>query len=362
VRCAARAQQSRLAPSNGIVWTKLDPRARLRTNDRGIVTPRTRLSDEHELAPQPERVFSADDLVRQLDRLRRAAAAGTAQRRVGLDRLARATGIPRSTLHTYLSGATFPPASAVDRIVIALGCEPPQVRAWASAWDRVADAAHGSRARRGVSPNSKLLSFCGDVRDQLDRPTDRAYDLLEPVALFERVHIGPTRAIAALDVRATVRAVGGRADRYAIRIGPNPAIDIARLDLTNLVNCRPGRQRTLTEPRVRVLEALFDHALEPGETYTFEFRVDYAAAAIRGAPPRVSTETLRAFLRRGPLFTMETRFPEGDPPAALRQVHLAHVAAEENVVRPLTVNEWGAAHVVVEHPVAGLHGMRWTWP
>jgi len=319
-----------------------------------------RASDAH-LPARPDQIFSAEDLTLHLDRLRRSAAAGKPQRRIGLDQLARATGIPRSTLHTYLSGATLPPASALDRLVIALGCSDEEVRAWATAWDRVTDAAHGSRGRSGVSSSSKLLAFCGDVRSKLDRPTDRAYDLVEPVVLFERVHIGANRRVAAIDVRATVRAIGERADRFAMRIGPNPAIDIDRLELTDLVNCRPGRHRTLASPRVRVLEALFDHELEPGETYAFELRVDYTAAFVTPAPPDVSTSNLRGFLRRGPVYTMETRFRADDLPRDVRQVQRAHPDGEDNVVRPLVLNEWHAAHIVVEQPVAGLHGIRWEW-
>jgi hypothetical protein len=58
---------------------------------------------------------------------------------------------------------------------------------------------------------------------------------------------------------------------------------------------------------------------------------------------------------------METRFRAGDLPRDVRQVQLTDPDGPENVVRPLALNEWHAAHIVLERPSPGLHGIRWTW-
>jgi tetratricopeptide (TPR) repeat protein len=82
------------------------------------------------------------DLVEEVGRLRTKAARGRGLRQVSLAVLAREAGVPRSTLHTYVTGATLPPADVLDRIVIALGGTPAEQRRCAEAWDRVSANEH----------------------------------------------------------------------------------------------------------------------------------------------------------------------------------------------------------------------------
>jgi tetratricopeptide (TPR) repeat protein len=88
--------------------------------------------------PEPglEGVRSPADLVRALDVLRQRAARGSGRGRVSLDRLARASGIPRSTVHSYVSGTRLPPADALDAIIVALGATTAEQRDWAEALER----------------------------------------------------------------------------------------------------------------------------------------------------------------------------------------------------------------------------------
>ncbi|WP_344666941.1 ATP-binding protein [Catenulispora yoronensis] len=73
------------------------------------------------------------DLLAALDRLRMRAARGTGKPRVPLRDLASATGVPRSSLANYLSGATLMPADVLDAVVLALGASPAEAREWANA-------------------------------------------------------------------------------------------------------------------------------------------------------------------------------------------------------------------------------------
>ncbi|MFD0634715.1 helix-turn-helix domain-containing protein [Catenulispora yoronensis] len=75
------------------------------------------------------------DLLAALDRLRMRAARGTGKPRVPLRDLASATGVPRSSLANYLSGATLMPADVLDAVVLALGASPAEAREWANAWE-----------------------------------------------------------------------------------------------------------------------------------------------------------------------------------------------------------------------------------
>lgn len=96
----------------------------------------------------PDAVSDLNDLARELDHLRCRAARGTRRVRVSLDDLAGRVGIPRSTLHTYVTGQTLPPAEILDRIVIALGASPAEQGGWGDAWYRVAECRHDHRQPR----------------------------------------------------------------------------------------------------------------------------------------------------------------------------------------------------------------------
>ena len=99
-----------------------------------------------------------------------------------------------------------------------------------------------------------------------------------------------------------------------------------------------------------------------GEAYMLEFTVDFAAARIPGVPTPPTTELLRGFRRAGAMYGLEAVFPPGSGPERLRQIHLSHVDAEENLVAPVALTKWDTSHVLVEQPAAGLHGLRWDWP
>jgi hypothetical protein len=101
--------------------------------------------------PNPEAVTDLAGLVEALDRMRRRAARGTGKGRVSLQDLSRLTGLPRSTVHTYVSGKALPAVDVLDRIVLGLGAVPEELAAWSEAWFRVA-AARDERHREAMSP------------------------------------------------------------------------------------------------------------------------------------------------------------------------------------------------------------------
>ncbi|MEU0879879.1 tetratricopeptide repeat protein [Lentzea sp. NPDC005914] len=96
------------------------------------------------------------DLVRQLEVLRGNAARGSGRTRVSLADLAKRIEVPRSTVHTYLTGQTLLPAEVLDRIVIALGGTNADQRLWADAWDRVAAHEHSSKQPQQTSKPRQL--------------------------------------------------------------------------------------------------------------------------------------------------------------------------------------------------------------
>lgn len=81
----------------------------------------------------PSRIASIEAFVTELSNLRRAAAFGTGKARVSIDDIARGTGIPRSTVHVYVSGRVLPPEDALSTILSYLGCERAEILDWLSA-------------------------------------------------------------------------------------------------------------------------------------------------------------------------------------------------------------------------------------
>lgn len=82
-------------------------------------------------------VASLPQLLAELDLLRRHAAKGMGKARLSLADIAKASGIPRSTLASYLNGSTLITADALDSVVLALGVTPRDARRWATAWERI---------------------------------------------------------------------------------------------------------------------------------------------------------------------------------------------------------------------------------
>ncbi|WP_196279486.1 tetratricopeptide repeat protein [Catellatospora vulcania] len=77
------------------------------------------------------------ELLTALDGLRTRAARGTGRPKVSLRELQARTGVPRSSLSGYLTGATPMPVDVLDAIVLALGVSPAETRRWAQAWEQV---------------------------------------------------------------------------------------------------------------------------------------------------------------------------------------------------------------------------------
>jgi tetratricopeptide (TPR) repeat protein len=121
-------------------------------------------------------------LLAELDRWRVLAARGTGKAKLSLQDVARASGVPRSTLATYLSGATTLPIDTLDAVVLALGASPEEARAWSAAWERATDAtgtpappkptATGGPAVRQLPADVAGFTGRGAALKELDRLLD----------------------------------------------------------------------------------------------------------------------------------------------------------------------------------------------
>lgn len=106
---------------------------------------------------------SLNKLLAELDRWRVRAAKGRGKARLSLQDLASATGVPRSSLSNYLSGATVMPVDVLDAVVVALGAAPAEARSWTAAWERATED-HLSGSGDGPVPDQLPMpaaGFCG---------------------------------------------------------------------------------------------------------------------------------------------------------------------------------------------------------
>ena len=122
------------------------------------------------------------DLARELDLLRARAAAGTLKAKVSVEDLAGLVRLPRSTLHSYLSGQTLVPSEVLDRVVLALGADSAEQREWNEAWYRLHARAPGRP--RAVPPGAPFClppvarGFTGRAAElaELDRLAGNGFD------------------------------------------------------------------------------------------------------------------------------------------------------------------------------------------
>lgn len=162
--------------------------------------------------PDPTRVSTLDDLVRELNLLRSRAARGTRSARISLEELAGRVGEPKSTIHAYLTGRRLAPAQLLDRMVIALGTSPAEQREWAEAWYRVC-AQREATVRTGAPSTATMPR-------QLPPAVAHFTGRLEELAELDRVFAaggGIAALVGTAGVGTTALAVHwaqARSDRY----------------------------------------------------------------------------------------------------------------------------------------------------
>jgi hypothetical protein len=147
--------------------------------------------------PDPRRARDLSGLSAELDLLRRRAARGMRKIQVSLQDIARWLDLPRSTVHAYVSGKTLPPADVLDKIVIALGADEVEQRAWAEAWHRVYERVGPPRraARNGHTPGRSE----GLERDGRAGSLSRARPLPRQLPVDVAGFTGRDRELSALD-------------------------------------------------------------------------------------------------------------------------------------------------------------------
>jgi O-acetyl-ADP-ribose deacetylase (regulator of RNase III) len=108
--------------------------------------------------PDPQGVYTLEDLAAAFTRLRRRAARD-GQVQLSVRDLAARIHRPPSTLDPYLRGVRLCPADVYEDLLLALGVGLDQLRPWLEAWERLADAAAAPSPSPASSPRSAVLPY-----------------------------------------------------------------------------------------------------------------------------------------------------------------------------------------------------------
>ena len=193
-------------------------------------------------------------------------------------------------------------------------------------------------------------------------------DKFRSMTIMERFEIGADKRMQRLRIQEATRAHEAGADRSVLVHNADPDLDVSRIQLTDLDNCRVGRTRVLEDANFLAYELLFDHSLLEGETYLFGYTVDLSQAylssaelAERGIERVVATDGQRSLRRATHSYVLEARFDPAALPVRCFHVQSARVGDQQREIAELHLNAHHAAHVAMQNVPPGVHGMRWEW-
>ena len=277
--------------------------------------------------------------------------------------MARSTEIPRSTLHTYLTGRSLPSRDALGRIAVALNCSAAERAALMRAWDRVCVGA-AAASTDGV-PLSTL------VAPKLDAATAA---LLGPdssvrtVAVDDLLTLGPNGQTRRVFRRRTIQAqVDFADDLYGVEYpGPRVAADRIRIDSTD--NCSIDRIDHSELGTHLVYRIKFGQVLRAGDVSSFAFAFDFADAYRPGivldpGSPEAADDQRYLYNTRHGLgtFSLRVEFHPDDLPTTVNRVKKVNVAGPVLDRRPTSVNQAGVAEHALRNTPPGAFGLEWAW-
>lgn len=285
---------------------------------------------------------------------------------MGLDDLARRSGLPRSTLHTYLSGQTLPTVSALDRIAAALDCSGAERAELARAWERITE--DFVVARGGEPPRVPLLRVL-DAEPIGIPPSELARnDDLRLVAAHQITRMGIGRRRRWVDIQETFQAKTDGVRSHLHVITPSGRVAANQLSVSSTANCRVAKVDHAGAETFAIFRLDFGRTLDAGETAAISFQVDFRDAyrgekELAQAPSPESDQRVVWGLREScSTLVVEVQFNEHELPTSVSEVHSATVRSPVTQSRALLLNDWGVAQLVRDRPLAGAYGISWDWP
>jgi hypothetical protein len=206
----------------------------------------------------------------------------------------------------------------------------------------------GSRGYRHLMAASSQLSV---MLAELGTTAD---EKLHIAAQHESVWIGPDRAAHRRETFQVLRAHQDGVDRYiAIAIG-DPGVDVAKMEIRALENCRVGRVRRDPAAGLVVSELLFDLILRTGQTHLIRYEVVDRSGA-------ECVEYERGFRFPAGQYALQVRFDAAALPVACFRYARRDVAAGPAEETELTLTGHHSVHVSLAPVPPGVAGIRWEW-
>jgi len=206
------------------------------------------------------------------------------------------------------------------------------------------------------------------VRRMVAIDSRRITERLLDVSLTESFRVGADRRLEQLRTNIVTKAREDGADRQMILYNADADVDVSKVRLLDLENCRVGRQRVLRDANFVASELLFDRALNVDDTHLFSFRLDMSDANMdaaeltsRGIALSEAVDGGRVFRRPVHSYVLEARFHADALPVRIFHVQAPRAGANAQVIRELILNSHHAAHVALQNVQPGLHAIRWEW-
>jgi hypothetical protein len=207
------------------------------------------------------------------------------------------------------------------------------------------------------------------VRRMVAIDSRRITDRLLDVSLNESFQVGADRRLEFLSTSTVTKAREDGADRQMILYNSDPDVDVSKMRLTDLENCRVGRQRVLRDENFVASELLFDRALNVDDTHLFSFRLDLSSANLsedelqrRGIARTDAVDGGRVIRRPVHSYVLEARFHPNALPVRVFHVQAPpRAGANPQIVRELILNAHHAAHVALQNVQPGVHAIQWEW-
>jgi transcriptional regulator with XRE-family HTH domain len=269
--------------------------------------------------------------------------------------LAHVCGVSERTVRALETGsARRPHRDTVERLGRALKLDGREFTSFVQGWFL--------NARRPVSLGDliALPQLSRPVVDQLMKQRD----LVRDVSVADQFVIGTDGRVSSLESRISIQATGDGVDRYVFLRSCSPDfVDPERLNASGFDNCRPGQSQLVEALEAKMFELLFDTTLRPSEIYMFKYGLDYRTAYVSETGfARPETEIIRAVRAPGTMMSFQVKFAGPRLPVNVRRVEQPTIDGPEHAVGQLRLSPFHIAHLVIERPGAGAHGIRWDWP
>ena len=206
-----------------------------------------------------------------------------------------------------------------------------------------------------------------EIMTMIGSDSRRHSSRLHDISLRESFQMGADRRMQWLQVDTVTRARVAGADRMFLVYEGDPDMDVGRISVTHLDDCRVGRHRFDVESRFVIFELIFERLLSEGETYVYGFRVNFADAFLTAADgdgvrptPVEATEGVRAFRTQSNAYVLRAHFDPSALPVQCYQVRAGRATEQQHDVREVGLSR-GSAHIALSDVQPGVHGLRWDW-